>query len=541
MSEAAVDLAIEPTAPPVQMPWRPKWTPKAVPWADCTRARREDLHVAWSIGELGHLLTPSQTATDAKMNAWNRRVAKQLKKAIDLRAAGAGVEHISRTFVLDSSRRWGKSQLLIKRALEKGIQNKSWRMIYMGPIYKELMRIVPPLMARLVQDCPPGLLGPSHGPKWVKTEGAYVFSNGSRLEIVGLDENPDGARGTGVDAVFGDEMAFFGNLEYLLQSIIKPQMLGRLHARIECASTPPTSPSHYWTQTLVDLAVRNDAHDMKTIEQADQYETYEIEEFIAEAGGRDSTTCQREYFCRHITDETMAVIPEFRKAEATAVRVEEPPQWRFCYAAMDPGWKDNTGVLFGYWDWDRKWCCVEDEVCESRLNSEDILTRVKRVEHALWNGVKRRDGDTGRLKPQPLLRVTDRDGRLQQDLAMAGVVFAPTMKDKKLQQVDALRVAFTKGQIVIHPRCKKLINQLRNAVWKNKTMDKFAWEGGEMGHYDLVDALIYMWRAMQQRQRMNPYPTEHYYVNGKDHDPNHGKQAPGNSRWQYSRGRFAVR
>ena len=511
----------------LQLEFRPKWTSPVIPYGDCSYTRKKELELAWLEGELGHLLTPSQLECNEKMDAWSCSPKRK-----------------GRVYVLDSSRRWGKSALLLKRAFEKAIRNRGWRIVYFAPEYKMVQKIILPLAALLAQDCPPGLHGKKNGPDYVKGETTFYFKNGSKIELVGLDVNPDAARGTGIDYGFGDEVAFFANLEYLLQSIVMPQMLGRPHARLECASTPPVSPSHYWTQEMVPAAIADDAHDLRTIEQADQYDTDEIVEFVAAAGGPDHIICQREYYCRHVTDESLAIIPEFRRVEPHVVReVHAIPKWRNCFVSMDPGWADSTAVLFGYWHFDEQICVVEDEICAPQLNSETIAAEIHRIEEKLWGRVPLK-GRSGRIERQPYLRVTDIDHRLMQDLQTTHKIhFSPTAKDHLEQQVDAVRVAFARGQIVIHPRCRKLILHLRNGVWKqtkNKTKRVFDWEGGDFGHYDCIAALIYLWRAMDARRKVNPYPVQAYYVNDKDHNPDLGERAPGFSRWALRGNRFRV-
>lgn len=502
-------------AQPPQMAYRAVWKSPVVSWRDCNRERRELLQAAWSMGELGHLLTPSQQAADAKIDAWSARKDRK-----------------GRVFALDSSRRWGKSALLLKRAMTKAIQHKSWRIVYFAPEYRMVRKIILPLMAILTEDCPPGLLGPKHGPEWVKSEDTYYFKNGSRIEMIGLDTNPDGARGTGIDYGFGDEVAFFDNLEYLLQSVIKPQMLGRPHARLELASTPPVSPSHYWSSELVKQAFDDNAHDKRTIEDADQYSWEEIEEFIREAGGRRATTCRREYFCEHVTDETMAIVPEFRDVKDEIVKAwDDTPKWRDCYVSMDPGWKDHTAVLFGWWHFEAAKLIVEDEISAPRLNSDDIAQAVKAKEAGLWSRVMCR-GSNGKLRAQPFMRVSDHNFQLINDLAtMHGLTFVPTRKDDLDQQLNALRVAFSKKQIVIHPRCKRLIYDLTNGVWKNQAKKIFA-HSSDCGHFDTIAALLYLWRNVRQRQ--NPAPKEENFVksNRREDFSGHTEQPSGKaSKW----------
>jgi hypothetical protein len=72
---------------------RPKWRSPSIPWQACDKQRRDDLRAAWQEGDISYHLTPSQYSTYRKYRGWS---AKE----------GAG-----REFLMDSSRRWGKSAL----------------------------------------------------------------------------------------------------------------------------------------------------------------------------------------------------------------------------------------------------------------------------------------------------------------------------------------------------------------------------------------------------------------------------------------------
>jgi hypothetical protein len=291
-----------------------------------------------------------------------------------------------------------------------------------------------------------------------------------------------------------------------------PQMLGRPWARIIAGSTPPVSPSHYWSAEFIPTAILEGAHSKRTLLEADQYTAEEKAEFIAEAGGKNSTTCRREYFAEHVVDETMAIIPEFRDCEETCVVAMKPPPWRDCYVSMDPGWADLTASLFGYWDFEKQLLVIEDELAAPRQNSRAIADAISAKEIALWKGVKLKK-DKGQMGVQPFRRVCDLDNRLVADLWVEHkLLFVMTAKDNLDQQINAVRVMFSKGQIRINPRCKKLIQHLKNGVWKNETRKVFAREGGDLGHFDLIAALIYLVRNVQKWR--NPAPKLETYVAG---------------------------
>ncbi len=499
---------------------REKWVSPVVPWTAASPDERVLLDAAWRAGMLEFLLTPSQADVHKKIRRWETKVGDQVD---------------TRVFALDSSRRWGKSAELLTIANEDAIRNRGWRVVYCCPTHEMVRKIVLPLQALLLASCPPNLL-----PVWAKSEATYTFSNGSTIELIGLDVRPDGARGTGVDKVLLDEAGFFDNLEYLLVSVLFPQMLGRPHARIIAGSTPPPTPSHYWSTTVVPEAVKRGAHDRKTLDDADQYSEDEIAFFYAQMpGGRNGVAARREYGAEHIADESLQIVPEFRDAEAAIVRAVEPPLWRDCYVALDPGFHDLSAVLFGYWWFEEQRLVVEDELAAPRLNSRELADKIKEKEKKLWGSIRRR-GSAGTLdtKPQPYMRISDNDLRLIADLASDhGLVFMPTQKDNLSAQVDQVRVAIQRGQILIHPRCRTLVLHLRNGIWK-KPGALFARES-EFGHFDTVAALVYLWRNIQKRR--NPIPPLERVIAG---DLRTGKPANDNqrvSKWARRGHRFYLR
>lgn len=521
----------------------PVWRSPSKPWTMCTPKEKALLEVMFKEGELSWKLTKSQQNSYHKVQKWLKRSTQGARYALDI------------------SRRWGKSVLLCALALEHGFKRPGSRIVYYAPTHEMVRKIVIPLMDLLLQDCPPGLR-----PEWAKAEGVYVFKNGSRIEVIGLDVRPDGARGTGVDMVFLDEAGFFLNLEYLVNAVISPQMLGRPHARIIAASTPPVSPSHYWSEAFVPQAIQADAHDLKTLDDADQYSKEEIDNFYAlMPGGRNGITARREYRAQHIADDTMMVIPEFQDAEKDrtakhpetgeeivilgAVRELEPPTWRDCYVGMDPGWADMTGILYGYLDFPQQLLVIEDEDAVTRHNSFEIATLLKAKEKKLWGKLKRRGGQGfDGLKAQPYLRVSDNnEQRLLYDLSVDhGLAFMASKKDNMIQAVDSLRQCVNAGKLVIHPRCRKLIRTLRNAVWKRvptmgvggRMSNGLLGDGGsELGHFDLLPALIYMHRAVQWRRNPNPRLEQH--IAGDIKVP-HGAPGP-QSKWARKDNRYFVK
>lgn len=481
---------------------RERWQSHVPPWAAATTEQRVLLDAAWRAGELDFLLTPPQQEVCAAIAKWEK---------------GCSLEE--RIFAMDSSRRFGKSFILVRRALGKAGQRRGARIVYVAPEYEQVKKIVAGIFPELLQSCPPALR-----PKWVKSELTWEFPNSSRIELVGLDRNPDSARGTGVDDILLDESGFFGDLEYIIYSVLYPQMLGRPWARIVCASTPSESPLHYWSATVVPQCISKGAHAKKTLDDAVQYTPEEIEAFWnAMPGGRNGVKARREYGAEHIADENLAIVPEFREAKAKVVREVEPPVWRDCYVALDPGFHDMSACLFGYWWFLEETLVVEDEIVAPKLNSSELARQIKAKEAKLWGSVRRR-GPRGETRAQPYLRISDNDVRLLADFHIDHQLsFHATLKDEKMHStIDQLRVALQEGKIVIHPRCRKLIAHLEAGTWKKTPFhhviagkdarQTFAREGGEFGHFDAIAALAYLWRNVQKKR--NPVPELERFVMG---------------------------
>ena len=69
--------------------------------------------------------------------------------------------------------------------------------------------------------------------------------------------------------------------------------------------------------------------------------------------------------------------------------------------------------------------------------------------------------------------------------------FRRPSKGKIEDQVGVLRNALANDRIVINPRCKQLILQLEQGLWKDTEKTKDFERTSEHGHLDLIAALVY--------------------------------------------------
>lgn len=398
------------------------------------------------------------------------------------------LESESKKFVLNSSRRWGKSTLFALFAIQYALKNKGAQIKYATPTQIMSRRIVMPIMQKLLEDCPDDIK-----PTFDKKEGLYLFKNGTEMQIAGCDQgNAERHRGTAANLVILDEAGFIDELAYVLNDIFMPQTLTIENSFILIGSTPPKSPSHPFVK-YVQEAQHGGFYDHRTIHDNPLVDQKKAMQYMRESGGIDSSTWRREYLAEIVTDEDYAIIPEFneKKVQEIVRESQRPPHFDY-YVAMDMAMVDLTVVLFGYWDFQRATLVVEHEIIMNKnFTTKSLSQEVERIEASYYGGKK------------PYIRVMDGDLIVLSDLAnLHGLPFVKTRKDNKEAAINELRMFIQQNQLEINPRCKTTISHLRYGIW-NKQKTGFD-RSDTFGHFDAVDALVYMIRNINRFS--NPYP-----------------------------------
>jgi PBSX family phage terminase large subunit len=187
------------------------------------------------------------------------------------------------------------------------------------------------------------------------------------------------------------------------------------------------------------------------------------------------------------------VIPEFTEAkEKILVKEKERPKYYDLYGALDPAFNDFTAYLLGYYDFINGNYYIEGECLFNKSSTPEIAENIANLEKELF-GTKK-----------IYCRVSDTSMQVIYDLVkLHGLQITPTRKDDKEAAINNVRVLISQDKLFIHPRCFNLIRQLKVATW-NK--NRIAFERTEKeGHYDLIDALIYLIRNIDKSK--NPYPA----------------------------------
>ena len=446
-------------------------------------ARRDVVHAFYRDGDLEFLLHGGQSAV-----------------------LYAFADSTARRFVVECARRWGKSWFACVLCVMYALQRPGAQIRYAAPTKDMVRKIINPLMRKILADCPDDIR-----PTWNVQDGVWRFPNGSELHVAGCDQGgADRLRGTSTDLAVVDEAGFVDDLEYLVTSVLLPQLL-TVDGRMVLISTPSVSPDHAWT-TYCEEAEKTDAYYHATIYDAPHITAEQREEFFREAGGEKSIAARRELLAERVIDETRAVVPEFAAAEASIVREHPRPSHFHAFVAGDIGFVDLAVFLFSYVDFRAGLLVVEDEVAMQRAKSTDINVAVARKERELW-GTQR---PKLRVIDAALITVADMDERVDVTRGERAHALTPeadvhemrwhlAQKDEADAALNALRVFLPK--LVIHPRCATFRAHMRGGIWnKSRTSYERVDRGGVRHHFDGIDAGKYLVRHADMHA--NPYPMD---------------------------------
>jgi hypothetical protein len=447
-----------------------------------------------------------------KREAIRKQVTEPLWRAGNLRYQWHGVQlkidaaieaSSSRQAFVCVSRRVGKSTYLLSKAFGLCLRKPGARVLYLAPTGRDAQIITTDTAQFLLQDCPEDIK-----PEYRYQDREFRFKNGSVIRVRGVNaEHADSLRGGSADLAILDEAGQMDQLSYLTTSVVMPMVL-TTGGRIIFATTPPTTPGHDSASIFNKLANLGATSTFTIREDVPHISRAAKKEMLIEVGedptkvddildGKlepETTAAQREFFCRFVTDANLAVVPEWPAYRSELIRIQERPTHLATYTSIDPGSKDNTGILYGYHDFLANRLVIEDEDLLQNPNTRKIADVIRTKETATWGGF-------GVYK-----RVSDIELRLIRDLRDEfGLDVSPARKDDMMASVHQLRHLVTSKRLVIHPRCVNLDRQLGNAIWNKRASDmERAGEGSIDGHFDLVASLRYMIRAVDWGR--NPYP-----------------------------------
>lgn len=412
------------------------------------------------------------------------------------------------TLVWLLARQSGKSVLISILAIEHALRSPHSIIKILTDTKVHAKTIFEKIFEEILTDCPPELK-----PTYVKANYTFEFPNGSQIQLAGSDsKHYEKLRGQKSVAIFVDEAGFCDNLREIVESILIPTTT-HTGGKIVLSSTPPDSYDHDFLGFIDEAQLRNYLS-IKTIYDNPLLTPEKIARMEHEMGGKGSERFRREYLCEILKNSDSSVLPEFTlESKAEIVKDWPVPPFRDRYVGMDLGGKDLTFVVFGYYDFRANKVIIEDELCMDMSKKENtlktLLNNITAKERTLWQ-------DIYTMEPvKPYLRVSDINPLVTQELysmSNGELNFSIPNKADKLGNIHDLRILIQTRKIIINPRCVNLIRHLENVRWSNsRNKDLFA-RSADNGHFDGVDALIYLIKSIVYSR--NPFPNNYDYPKG---------------------------
>lgn len=440
----------------------------------------------WRLGVLEWKMSPPQKRM---YDFWNKTEEKQT--------------------VFNCGRRIGKSYWLCIIACEQSIKHPKSIVKFFQPEKGQVKTNVIPLMNEILEDCPSDIK-----PKYDTQSSSYKFPNGSVIQLGGTDKgNHEKLRGGDAHLCLVDEAGFLqAPLGYLIRSILAPTTM-RTFGRIILSSSTPTNPDHEFVGYMETAKMNGTLFQVTSKDAVQEHEEVNDDRFTWDMyytlvsqypQGEADDEFRRECLNELITDGSNAIIPEFTpEIEKECVVDWAMPPYCDRYVSMDLGFRDLTVVLFGFYDFQHDCVVIQDEIVMNgpRMTSDFLASEIYKKEEELW-----RNPMTGEIH-DPYKRVSDNNNlTLLNDLQrLYGLNFTTTNKKDKESHINILRTRISNFQVYIHPRCKTLIHHLKFGTW-NKQRTSFA-RSPDDGHYDAIDALIYMVRNIDFGK--NPFPRNY--------------------------------
>ncbi len=441
----------------------------------------------WRRGDLRHQLRPNGQAWAAKF------VDKVSTEA-------PGPDPIC----LETHRRFGKSYFWCSKGSTRCISLPGQFVKYGAPGKEQARNIVVPNLMEVLRYCPQDLRPIPRGTTYrFRTKprsrtGHLQDSEESVLQIEGLNDNPDKLRGEACDEFYMDEVRDVKDPEYVLNDVISWQFVGRLRPLVGMTSTPPKTMDHPWITKYLPEAI-NAGRFFRCRASENPDFTKEDEKIVLQiVGSKDSIAWQREAECRHVTDISDMIVPEWVDARKDCIREVKRPEYFLPDAVADFGFIDYTHILFGYVDFLEHRLVIEDEVRVHYETLGQIAARWRERELMVWPEPS--DRARGHYR-----RLADSDPLALQSISKDHhLPVSPVIKYDKDAQLAQYRHAVQQRQIVIDPCCEQLIYQHDNGVWDEK---RKKWESSAtLGHCDGLAAAVYMLRMA--RFSKNPYPAK---------------------------------
>ena len=379
------------------------------------------------------------------------------------------------------ARRFGKSYLGCTMAIEDCLRNPGVNVYIIAPSRRQAGEIVRPIMRKIMEDMPKGLIVPTSQYK-------YKFANGSELILAGFDSALESMRGMDAYSIYLEETGqATANLDEYLYMFLSVYMPTLQHSRGRIVHLTTSSPlvDHPLHIHTLPRARLNNAFFVFTIRDNPLLTPKDIEEEIESLGGMESPHVRRELFCEIVRDDSIVAVPAFRE-ELHVMPVFHHTHANYLVAGDFGGSRDLHFFLLMMFSHDLGVPAVIDELWfEPNTATGEMIPELK----IKW------DKHTER-------RVMDAPSQTHVDMCMMKYSSMYPIKSGFVETLTYVRNMFFLDEIVIDPRCVKLIETLRSGTLNDARTD---WaRTPTLGHCDGLMALVYGGRLLDKLTNLRP-------------------------------------
>lgn len=386
-------------------------------------------------------------------------------------------------------RRAGKTFGMICRCFGRLLQKPGIEIRYGAPEEKQLIDFVIPNINKVLAHCPPELRPKKVGRKWTFRNPRWPKGSlASTFTLFGCKNEANAQRGPGADEIVLDEARDIKNLDYVMKDVFGWMLVGKDAPLFTIISTPPRGAYHdFWTG-LVDPAQKEDRYLCINVDDNADFSDRDRRMMLKFTGGEGTLSWKVEALCQRESDENDLIIPEFTAmvngvrafVRNTSVVEWKKPAYYYPYTFVDSAFSiDYTAILFAYIDWLGQKLIIDDEALFKRATTGEIARLIREGEERVFAGAH-----------YPITRIGDFTPQQLEDLRKHfGVSIRPAEKWDREAGISYLRESFwPRNRIRIHPRCRRLIQQLESGI-RDEKGEFMATE--ELGHCDLIAALVY--------------------------------------------------
>lgn len=441
--------------------------------------RQEAISKCWEIGRLNYAMRNTQRKIK---QAWIESKKK------------------SRKFYIESTRRLGKSSLLLMLFAEECLSLPNRKCGFFAPVKDGLLDYIEPLITKTFEDCPGALKPIFDGTRFMLN-----FPNGSTIIFRGSNNKQHRVRrGQEFHLAGIDEARDVDDLTSLIESVVFPSLFST-DGHMIISSTPADTRSHplfsYRTQASVEGWLIEIPIQEANLLDPDVYSRDRIDEWKEETlkapDGQD--IWEREYECKWVINRRKLAVPEWN-SKTMVLPFGRDPYYQFYhhYIGIDWGYKDFTGIVFGTYNFRKARLEVDGELTASGkdVRSDLISERINTQSKNLWGNQFKMWRQVSDSADPILINELNRHN---------GMEFVPVQKAHTLEaMLNEFRILVSQGKIVVDPKCRMLIHDLETAVWTDKRdkldQDIFA------HHFDHLMALVYLTRVLDVST--NPIPSD---------------------------------